>query len=105
MGSVLRSPGRRERRAAQYVKEVADALSYCHSKHVIHRDIKPENLLVGHNGEVGAVLLRPSEDRFPTRRRAHADLSLSAPMYILIFVIIYIIVAVTIITPSIIPSP
>lgn len=43
----------RERRAAQYVKEVADALSYCHSKHVIHRDIKPENLLVGHNGEVG----------------------------------------------------
>jgi len=41
-----------ERRAAQYVKEVADALSYCHSKHVIHRDIKPENLLVGHNGEV-----------------------------------------------------
>ncbi|CAM9864535.1 unnamed protein product [Ectocarpus sp. 13 AM-2016] len=41
-----------ERRAAQYVKEVADALSYCHSKHVIHRDIKPENLLVGHNGEL-----------------------------------------------------
>lgn len=42
----------RERRAAEYVKEVADALSYCHSKHVIHRDIKPENLLIGHNGEV-----------------------------------------------------
>lgn len=41
-----------ERRAAAYVKEVADSLSYCHSKHVIHRDIKPENLLVGHNGEV-----------------------------------------------------
>lgn len=45
-----------ERRAAQYVKEVADALSYCHSKHVIHRDIKPENLLVGHNGEVRHVM-------------------------------------------------
>ncbi|CAM9740228.1 unnamed protein product [Scytosiphon promiscuus] len=41
-----------ERRAAQYVKEVADALSYCHSKHVIHRDLKPENLLIGHNGEL-----------------------------------------------------
>ncbi|CAM9584795.1 unnamed protein product, partial [Laminaria digitata] len=41
-----------ERRAAVYVKEVADALSYCHSKHVIHRDLKPENLLVGHNGEL-----------------------------------------------------
>lgn len=41
-----------ERRAAHYVREVADAMSYCHTKHVIHRDIKPENLLIGHNGEV-----------------------------------------------------
>lgn len=32
--------------------ELADALSYCHSKNVIHRDIKPENLLLGSNGEL-----------------------------------------------------
>lgn len=32
--------------------ELADALSYCHSKKVIHRDIKPENLLLGANGEL-----------------------------------------------------
>ena len=30
----------------------AQALSYCHSKHVIHRDIKPENLLLGLEGDL-----------------------------------------------------
>jgi aurora kinase A len=41
-----------ERRAAQYIYQMADALLYCHSKKVIHRDIKPENLLVGLKGEL-----------------------------------------------------
>jgi serine/threonine protein kinase len=36
-----------EKLAAQYIAELAQALAYCHTKHVIHRDIKPENLLVG----------------------------------------------------------
>ncbi|KAE9405648.1 kinase-like protein [Gymnopus androsaceus JB14] len=40
------------RRSANYVHQMADALSYLHSKHVIHRDIKPENLLLGLNGEL-----------------------------------------------------
>nr|XP_020653150.1 aurora kinase A isoform X1 [Pogona vitticeps] len=41
-----------EQRTATYMTELADALSYCHSKRVIHRDIKPENLLLGSNGEL-----------------------------------------------------
>ncbi|TRY65460.1 hypothetical protein DNTS_030052 [Danionella cerebrum] len=41
-----------DKRSATYIMELADALSYCHSKDVIHRDIKPENLLLGANGEL-----------------------------------------------------
>ncbi|KAF7319781.1 Kinase-like protein [Mycena kentingensis (nom. inval.)] len=41
-----------EKRSARYVDQMADALGYLHSKHVIHRDIKPENLLLGLNGEL-----------------------------------------------------
>ncbi|GBE85210.1 Serine/threonine-protein kinase ark1 [Sparassis crispa] len=41
-----------EKRSARYVDQMADALIYLHSKHVIHRDIKPENLLLGINGEL-----------------------------------------------------
>ena len=41
-----------EARASNYIEQIAGALRYCHSKHVIHRDIKPENLLVGIKGDV-----------------------------------------------------
>jgi serine/threonine protein kinase len=38
--------------SAKYIVKLCDAISYCHSKHVIHRDIKPENILIGPNGEL-----------------------------------------------------
>lgn len=41
-----------EARAARFVLEMAEALEYLHSKHVIHRDIKPENLLLGTDGQL-----------------------------------------------------
>ncbi|KDN45400.1 hypothetical protein RSAG8_04987, partial [Rhizoctonia solani AG-8 WAC10335] len=41
-----------EKRSSRYIYQMADALGYLHSKHVIHRDIKPENLLLGINGEL-----------------------------------------------------
>ena len=36
----------------RYIASLAQALQYCHSKHVIHRDIKPENLLIGIDGAI-----------------------------------------------------
>jgi len=41
-----------EKRCAKYIKSLAAALDYCHSKHVIHRDIKPENLLLDLHGNI-----------------------------------------------------
>ena len=41
-----------EKTSAKYISKLCDAVSYCHSKHVIHRDIKPENILIGSNGEL-----------------------------------------------------
>jgi serine/threonine protein kinase len=41
-----------EKRTAKYIKSLAAALQYCHTKHVIHRDIKPENLLLDMRGEL-----------------------------------------------------
>jgi serine/threonine protein kinase len=41
-----------EAETATYIAQLAHALDYCHTKHVIHRDIKPENLLVGLTGEL-----------------------------------------------------
>lgn len=41
-----------EKQAATYILSLAQALAYCHEKHVIHRDIKPENLLIDHQGRL-----------------------------------------------------
>mmetsp|Transcript_14676 Transcript_14676/g.23103 ORF Transcript_14676/g.23103 Transcript_14676/m.23103 type:complete len:320 (+) Transcript_14676:161-1120(+) len=41
-----------EQVSARYICDLAQALDYCHAKHVIHRDIKPENLLVGAYSEI-----------------------------------------------------
>lgn len=41
-----------EKLSAKYISDLATALDFCHTKHVIHRDIKPENLLVGAHGEM-----------------------------------------------------
>lgn len=35
-----------EEKSLWIVRQLADALSYCHQNHILHRDIKPENILV-----------------------------------------------------------
>lgn len=39
-------------RAAIYIKQLTEALIYCHNKNIIHRDIKPENLLLTKSGDL-----------------------------------------------------
>lgn len=41
-----------EEKTSGYIRQLAGALAYCHTKHVIHRDIKPENLLLGDKGQL-----------------------------------------------------
>jgi len=41
-----------EEKAAKYITQLCDALSYCHSHGVVHRDVKPENLLLNYNGDL-----------------------------------------------------
>ena len=38
-----------ERKSASLITKIADAVDYCHSRHVIHRDIKPENILLSYD--------------------------------------------------------
>lgn len=58
----------KEPMAAYYLRQVADALRYCHSQSVIHRDIKPENLLLFSNhviklADFGWSVHAPSKSR------------------------------------------
>ncbi|XP_025422209.1 serine/threonine-protein kinase Aurora-2-like [Sipha flava] len=41
-----------EEKAAVFIKQLAEALIYCHNKNIIHRDIKPENLLLTKSGDL-----------------------------------------------------
>jgi serine/threonine protein kinase len=53
--SLLKRQSRFDQRtAAQYMREVLDAVKYLHSfdPPIIHRDIKPENLLLDENGRI-----------------------------------------------------
>ncbi|CAD6199546.1 unnamed protein product [Caenorhabditis auriculariae] len=38
-----------EKLAAKFIRQISEALMYCHERGVIHRDIKPENLLIDKN--------------------------------------------------------
>ena len=50
-----------EPRASKYIKQVTEALAYCHSRKVIHRDINPGNLLIDLKGD-SWFLLNPASE-------------------------------------------
>eukprot|EP00727_Mastigamoeba_balamuthi_P002503 m51a1_g1225 putative aurora kinase a (328) ;mRNA; f:512704-514080 len=58
-----------EPRSARYIKQLSDALDYCHKRHVIHRDIKPENLLVTRTGDLKIADFGWSVHTASSRRR------------------------------------
>lgn len=56
LASMLES-GRLSRSAGRSVMaQVADALSYIHTKQVFHRDLKPSNILISHQGNTVKII-------------------------------------------------
>ncbi|CAJ1327990.1 unnamed protein product [Effrenium voratum] len=55
MEALLASGHVEEQTAASIVRQIAEALAYCHSQGVVHRDVKPEN-----------IMLRPGPEPFIT---------------------------------------
>ena len=49
--NMVKSRGRLcEAEALRYIKEIAEALSYIHSKHTLHLDVKPGNIMLDSDG-------------------------------------------------------
>ena len=69
--------------ALQIAREVADALSYAHSRNVIHRDIKPENILLetGHavvaDFGIASAITAAAGDRLTA-----TGIAIGTPMYV-----------------------
>jgi curli biogenesis system outer membrane secretion channel CsgG/tRNA A-37 threonylcarbamoyl transferase component Bud32 len=59
------------KRAASYVKTVAEAMEYAHQQQVLHRDLKPANILIGLDD-------RPRITDFGLARQMDRDSSLTA---------------------------
>ena len=68
--------------ALQVAREVADALSYAHSRGVIHRDIKPENILLESGHAVVADFgIARAIDEAAGERLTETGVTLGTPAY------------------------
>jgi len=48
---IIKRPYYSERDAAMVMKQVLQAIAYCHGQNIVHRDLKPENLLLENQGD------------------------------------------------------
>jgi eukaryotic-like serine/threonine-protein kinase len=68
--------------ALRFAREVADALSYAHGRHIVHRDIKPENILLeGGHAVVMDFGIARAIDAAGGPRLTEAGLTLGTPAY------------------------
>ncbi|OWF44338.1 MAP kinase-activated protein kinase 5-like [Mizuhopecten yessoensis] len=54
---ISKESGFTERKAAKYLRQIANAVLRCHTLNIAHRDLKPENLLIRDNTEDSLVKL------------------------------------------------
>jgi serine/threonine-protein kinase len=86
-GESLRDRLERERQlpvadALRLAREVADALSYAHTRGVIHRDIKPENILLqGGHALVADFGIALAASKTGANRLTETGMSLGTPAY------------------------
>ena len=86
-GESLRERLIRERQlraedAVQIAREVADALSYAHSRGVVHRDIKPENiLLAGGHARVADIGIARAVSAAAGERLTETGVVIGTPAY------------------------
>jgi serine/threonine protein kinase len=71
-------------RAAQLVKEIADAIHYMHGRGVVHRDLKPQNIMVRKDDGRAVIMdfgIGKWADELGTQQFTHSGLRIGTPKY------------------------